>query len=76
MKTKLTLALTAALLLGASAARAVDYSQWVYSDDGSANRTPSIGLSETWQGLFHWEYFTALAQQKISHFFASAIILK
>ena len=63
----LAFALVSAALLAATAARAVDYSQWIYTDDGSANRAPSVGTSATWNDLFHWEVFTASAQTSVCH---------
>lgn len=72
----LAFALVSAALLAAPGARAVDYSQWIYSDDGSANRTPAIGTSATWSNLFHWEVFTALAQTAVNHFPGTLLILK
>ena len=69
-------ALVLAALFIAPAAKAVDYSQWIYSDDGSANRSPSVGTSATWSNLFHWEVFTALAQTTVNHFPGTILILK
>ena len=59
-------AFVSAALLAAPASRAADL-PWVYNDDGSANRTPSVGTSATWTDLFHWEVFTALAQTTVNH---------
>lgn len=69
-------ALVWAALLAAPAARAVDYSQWVYVDNGSANRTPVIGVSATWQDLFHWEVFTAYGQRRVNHHPWTTLILR
>lgn len=63
----LAAALASAALSTALPAAAADYSQWIYSDNGSANRTPSVGTSATWNDLFHWEVFTALAQTTVCH---------
>lgn len=59
-------AFVSAALLAAPAARAADL-PWVYTDDGSANRTPSVGTSATWTDLFHWEVFIASAQTTVNH---------
>ena len=59
-------ALVWAALLAAPAARA-GANDWIYSDDGSANRTPSVGTSATWTDLFHWEVFIASAQTTVNH---------
>lgn len=69
-------ALVSAALFAAPTARAVDYSQWIWSDDGSANRTPAIGVSATWQDLFHWEVFTAYGQGRVNHHPWTTLILR
>ncbi len=69
-------ALVSAALLAAPDARAVDYSQWVYDDNGSANRTPVIGVSATWQDLFHWEVFTAYGQRRVNHHPWTTLIIR
>lgn len=69
-------AFLAAAMMAAPAAIAVDYSQWVYTDDGSANRTPAIGTSTTWQNLFHWEVFTASAQCSVNHHPSTVLLMR
>lgn len=66
---------SAALLIAAPSARADDL-PWVYNDNGSANRTPSVGTSATWTDLFHWEVFTALAQTTVCHFPGTVLFIK
>ena len=68
-------ALVSAALFAAPAAKAADL-PWVYTDDGSANRTPAIGTSTTWNGLWHWEVFTSFAQGRVNHFPFTIFILR
>ncbi len=68
-------ALVWAALLAAPTARA-GANDWIYTDDGSANRTPAIGLSATWQNLFHWEVFTAYGQGRVNHHPWTTLILR
>ena len=75
MQRILASAFVSAALLAAPAARAADL-PWVYTDDGSANRTPSVGTSATWSDLFHWEVFTALAQTTVSHFPGTILFIR
>ena len=64
-----------------------DYSTWFVDaegdlrcdsvhHDGSANRTPAIGTSATWQNLFHWEVFTASAQCSVNHHPFTVLIMR
>ena len=69
-------AFLAAAMLAVPAAIAVDSSEWIYEDDHSANRTPAIGTSVTWQGLYSWEVFTATAQCSVNHTPATVLIMK
>ena len=69
-------AFLAAAMLAVPAAIAVDYSEWKYEDDHSANRTPAIGTSSTWENLFHWEVFTAKAQCSVNHTPFTVLIMK
>ena len=66
MQRILASAFVSAALLAAPASRAADL-PWVYNDNGSANRTPSVGTSATWTDLFHWEVFIASAQTTVNH---------
>ncbi len=68
-------AIVSAALLIAPAAKA-GANDWIYSDDGSANRTPAIGTSATWNGLWHWEVFTAFTQRKVNHFPYTILLLR
>lgn len=68
-------AFLAAAMLAAPAFRAADL-PWVYNDDGSANRSPAIGTSATWQNLFHWEVFTASAQCTVNHRPSTVLIMR
>lgn len=72
----LAAALASAALSTALPAAAADYSKWIYSDNGSANRTPASGVSATWSDLFHWEWFAATVQRKINHFPGTVLIIQ
>ncbi len=63
----LAFALVSAALLIAAPSAGADDLPWVYTDDGSANRAPSVGTSATWNDLFHWEVFTVSAQTTVNH---------